>query len=48
MKYYTINYWIFTLGGFNLTPNAIATCLKKIKSKSVPTLILGGGGYNKV
>ena len=36
------------LGGFNLTPLSIANCLKKVVSKSLPTLILGGGGYNKV
>ena len=36
------------LGGFNLSPIGIGNCLKKILSKNIPTLFLGGGGYNKV
>jgi len=34
------------LGGFNLTPYAIARCISKVLQFSRPTLILGGGGYN--
>ena len=36
------------LGGFNLSPIGIGNCVKKILSKNIPTLFLGGGGYNKV
>ena len=34
------------LGGFSLTPRAIARCISKIIKLLLPTLILGGGGYN--
>ena len=34
------------LGGFNLTPAAICDCVEKVMSYNLPTLILGGGGYN--
>jgi len=34
------------LGGFNLTPCAIARCISKVMQFSRPTLVLGGGGYN--
>ena len=34
------------LGGFNLTPAAICDCVKRVMSYQLPTLILGGGGYN--
>ena len=34
------------LGGFNLTPAAICDCVERVVSYNLPTLILGGGGYN--
>ena len=34
------------LGGFNLTPAAICDCVERVMSYNLPTLILGGGGYN--
>ncbi|KAK6633588.1 hypothetical protein RUM44_004195 [Polyplax serrata] len=36
------------LGGFNLTPVGMGECLKLILSQKLPTLVLGGGGYNIV
>ena len=34
------------LGGFSLTPRGVARCISKIIKLFLPTLILGGGGYN--
>lgn len=34
------------LGGFNLTPAGIGKCLKTVLAARLPTLVLGGGGYN--
>lgn len=34
------------LGGFNLTPKAICECVQDVLSYNLPTLVLGGGGYN--
>lgn len=34
------------LGGFNLTPVALGRCLKLLLGLELPTLVLGGGGYN--
>ncbi|KAL0280656.1 UNVERIFIED_CONTAM: hypothetical protein PYX00_001882 [Menopon gallinae] len=34
------------LGGFNLTPLGLGHCLRLILNKNLPTLVLGGGGYN--
>lgn len=35
------------LGTFNLTPSAYVSCVSKLRSYKLPTLFLGGGGYNK-
>ncbi|XKL65554.1 hypothetical protein PGB90_008974 [Kerria lacca] len=35
------------LGGFNLTLTSFGYCLKEVLNWKKPTLILGGGGYNK-
>lgn len=35
------------LGTFNLTPTAYVSCARKLRSYGLPTLLLGGGGYNK-
>lgn len=34
------------LGCFNLTVKGHAECVKFVKSQGIPTLVLGGGGYN--
>jgi len=34
------------IGRFNLSISGIARCVKSVLDKSVPTLLLGGGGYN--
>ncbi|XP_066992065.2 histone deacetylase 8 isoform X2 [Anabrus simplex] len=34
------------MGTFNLTPVGLGRCVKRILSWEVPTLFLGGGGYN--
>ena len=34
------------MGTFNLTSNAFSRCLKSIKDRNLPAMILGGGGYN--
>lgn len=34
------------LGQTNLTPKSIAECVKKIQKLDLPSLYLGGGGYN--
>jgi hypothetical protein len=34
------------LGGFSLSPNGIGRCLQKILKLKLPSLLLGGGGYN--
>ncbi|XP_055695724.1 histone deacetylase 8-like [Lutzomyia longipalpis] len=34
------------LGGANLTPKDIAECIKVVKSWNIPSLFVGGGGYN--
>jgi acetoin utilization deacetylase AcuC-like enzyme len=34
------------LGGFNLTPQALATCTAELADWGLPTLVLGGGGYS--
>ena len=36
------------LGGFNMTPEALAECVRDILSHNLPVLILGGGGYNHI
>lgn len=35
------------VGGFNLTPKALAECVKNVMKWDKPVLFLGGGGYNK-
>ena len=35
------------LGTFNLTAKTYVSCARKLQSYRLPTLILGGGGYNK-
>uniref|UniRef100_A0A2S2PC45 Histone deacetylase n=1 Tax=Schizaphis graminum TaxID=13262 RepID=A0A2S2PC45_SCHGA len=35
------------IGGFNLTPKALAECVKNVMKWEKPTLFLGGGGYNE-
>jgi len=34
------------MGGFNMTPHGLANCVRLIASARLPTLYLGGGGYN--
>ncbi|XP_065656313.1 histone deacetylase 8 [Hydra vulgaris] len=34
------------LGSFNLTSEALVDCVKFVLNEKVPTMILGGGGYN--
>ncbi|VVC34439.1 Histone deacetylase superfamily,Histone deacetylase,Histone deacetylase domain [Cinara cedri] len=36
-----------TIGGFNLTPKAHAECIKNVMKWELPTLFVGGGGYNE-
>ena len=35
------------LGGFNLSINGLGLCLEKILGSNLPSLFLGGGGYNR-
>ena len=35
------------LGGFNLTVDGVGRCVDLILASDVPTLFLGGGGYNQ-
>ena len=35
------------LGGFNLTLNGLGQCVSKVLGSDLPTLVLGGGGYNR-
>jgi acetoin utilization deacetylase AcuC-like enzyme len=35
------------LGGFNLSLNGLGQCVSKILTSNLPTLFLGGGGYNR-
>lgn len=34
------------LGGFNLTPRSLSACVQQIVASGLPTILLGGGGYN--
>jgi len=34
------------LGGFNLTLEGVGKCIYKILESKLPTMFLGGGGYN--
>ncbi|XP_046664282.1 histone deacetylase 8-like isoform X1 [Homalodisca vitripennis] len=35
------------VGNFNLTPSSLGYCVRNVLSWKLPTLVLGGGGYNK-
>ena len=35
------------LGGFNLTLDGLGQCVSKVLGSQLPTLFLGGGGYNR-